>query len=113
MKKYDDTSDEQFAMMREYYGSVDFDFSIAFAGGGYVGVTIRQDTRYAEILAVACHPNLQNFSNMVEIVIGKCKKRDVKLVSIASSHLPLKDSLERLGFTEQTEDVMMMKKRSY
>lgn len=110
VKKYDDSSEEQFAMMREYYGSVDFDFSIAFDTEGYFGVTIRQDTGYAEILAVACHPNAQNFSKMVQIIIGECKKRDVNLVSIASSDVPQKDTLERLGFSEQTEDVMMMKK---
>ncbi|HLG26307.1 MAG TPA: hypothetical protein VI423_00815 [Paenisporosarcina sp.] len=110
VKKHEDTSAEQFDMMREYYGSVDFDFSIEFDGGGYFGVTIRQDTGYAEILAVACHPNAQNFSDMVEIVMQECKKRDVKSISMAAAHVPIKDSLKRLGFTEQTEDVMMMKK---
>ena len=110
VKKYEDTSAEQFAMMREYYGSVDFDFSIAFDGEGYFGVTIRQDTGYAEIIAVACHPTTHNLINMVEILMIECKKRDVKFISISASHVPLKDSLKRLGFTEQTEDVIMMKK---
>ena len=110
VKKYEDTTAEQFAMMREYYGSVDFDFSIAFDGEGYFGVTIRQGTGYAEILAVACHPTTHNFLNMVDNVMLECKKRDVKFISISAAYVPLKDSLERLGFTEQTEDVMMMKK---
>ena len=73
-------------------------------------MTIRQDTGYDEILAVACHPTTHNFFNMVEIIMLECKKRDVKFISISAAHVPLKDSLKGLGFTEQTEDVMMMKK---
>ena len=47
---------------------------------------------------------------MVETIMKECKSRGAKLISIAASHIPQNTSLNELGFTEQTEDVMMMKK---
>lgn len=110
VKKYDNATEQQLVMLKEYYGSVEFDFSVEFEEEGYFGVTIRQDTGYAEILAVACRPNAENFSDMIEVIMKECTKREVKLISIATSNVPTKDSINKLGFAENTEDVMMMKK---
>lgn len=110
VEKSGDATEEQFAMMKEYYGSVDFDFSLSLKGEGYFGVTLRRDTGYAEILAVAINPNTLNFSKMVESIMKECKSRGAKWISMVASHMPTNMSLKDLGFTEQTEDIMMMKK---
>ena len=60
MKKYDHATEEQLAMMKEYYGSVDFDFSVSFEEEGYFGVTLRRDSGYVEIMAVAINPSTKN-----------------------------------------------------
>jgi hypothetical protein len=109
-KKYNYLTEEQLAMMKEYYGSVDFDFSVSFEEEGYFGVTLRRDTGYVEIVAVAIHPSTKKFSKMVETIMKECKSRGAKLISIAASHIPQNTSLNELGFKEQTEDVMLMKK---
>jgi hypothetical protein len=51
-------------MMNEYYGSVDFDFSISFEDEGYFGVTIRPDTNYAETLSRSCENKTTKFLDM-------------------------------------------------
>ena len=110
VKKYDHPTEEQLAMMKEYYSSVDFDFSVSFEEEGYFGVTLRRDTGYVEIVAVAINPYTKSFSKMIETIMKECKSRGAKLISIAASHIPQNTLLNELGFTEQTEDVMLMKK---
>lgn len=108
-KQNEVVTEEQLSMMKEYYGSVQFDFSIFFENEGYFGVTIRKDTAYAEILAVALKKDTTKFLDMVNHVLKECENRGVKVVGIAESHLPQKESLRDLGFLVLTEDVMLMK----
>ncbi|MBU0904504.1 MAG: hypothetical protein KKF57_04885 [Firmicutes bacterium] len=108
-KQNEVVTEEQLSMMKEYYGSVQFDFSISFENEGYFGVTIRKDTAYAEILAVALKKDTTKFLDMVNHVLKECENRGVKVVGIAESHLPQKESLRDLGFLVLTEDVMLMK----
>ena len=108
-KQNEVVTEEQLSMMKEYYGSVQFDFSISFENEGYFGVTIRKDTAYAEILAVALKKDTTKFLDMVNHVLKECENRGVKVVGIAESHLLQKESLRDLGFLVLTEDVMLMK----
>ena len=107
---YDHATEQQLTMMKEYYRSVDFDFSFSFEEEGYFGVTLRRESGYIEIVAVAINPSTKKFSKMVETIMKECKKRGAQLISVAASHVPQYISLNELGFTEQTEDVMLMKK---
>ena len=85
VEKYNHATEEQLDMMKEYYGSVDFDFSVAFEEEGYFGVTLRQDSGYVEIVAVAINPSTKKFSKMIETIMKECKSRGAKLISIAAS----------------------------
>jgi len=109
VKQNESVSEEQLSMMKEYYGSVQFDFSVSFENEGYFGVTIRKDIAYAEILAVAVKSDTTQFLDMVTEVLSECQNRGVQLLGIAESHLPINESLKDLGFLVLTEDVMMMK----
>ena len=111
IKQNEVLTEEQLSMMKEYYGSVQFDFSISFENEGYFGVTVRTDTDYAEILAVAFKKDTTKFLDMVNHVLKECQNRGVKVVGIAESHLPQKESLRDLGFLVLTEDVMLMKQK--
>ena len=72
-------------------------------------VTIRTDTDYAEILAVAVKKDTTQFLEMVKEVLRECQNRGVQSVGIAVSHLPYNESLKELGFLVLIEDVMLMK----
>lgn len=110
MKKYHDVSIDQLKMMNEYYGSVDFDFAVWFEEEGYFGVTIRPDTCYAEIVAVAVNPNTIQFPDMIEVIIAECKRRGTENIIVAESLVSNSHSLNGLGFCVQSDDVMMVKK---
>jgi len=109
IKQNEVITEDQLSMMKEYYESVQFDFSISFENEGYFGVTIRKDTAYAEILAVSLKKDTTKFLDMVNQVLKECENRGVKVVGIAESHLPNNESLKDLGFIVLTEDVMLMK----
>lgn len=111
IKQKESVSEEQLSMMNEYYGSVQFDFSVSFESEGYFGVTIRADTKYAEILAVAVKRDSTKFLDMIKEVLKECQSKGVNVVGIAESHLPNKVSLRDLGFQVLTEDVMLMKQK--
>ncbi|MFF2755505.1 hypothetical protein ACFVR1_17440 [Psychrobacillus sp. NPDC058041] len=109
-----EVSAKQLEMIETYYGSVAFDFSLECTKEdktiGYFGVTIRSDTRYSEIIATGINSKFNEYySEMIQIILQECLKRGVETVSIAQSHLTSFDSLDQLGFTPITEDVMLIK----
>lgn len=105
-------TNEQLSMLSEYYGSIEFDYAleckIADEPIAYFGMTIRPDTNYSEILAVALDQKaIPYFYDLLTLVHNENIKRKVKTVTMSKSHLPKGIILEKLGFTALTEDVMM------
>lgn len=105
-------SKEQITMMNEYYRSIEFDYSVECKIGeeiiAYFGVTIRPDTAYSEILAVALHEKaVPYFYDLMTLIHHENANRKVNTVTISKSYLPKGILLEKLGFTPLTEDVMM------
>lgn len=105
-------TNEQLSMLSEYYGSIEFDYAleckIADEPIAYFGVTIRADTDYSEILAVALDQKaIPYFYDLLTLVHNENIKRKVQTVTMSKSHLPKGVILEKLGFAALTEDVMM------
>lgn len=105
-------TNEQLSMLSEYYASIDFDYAleckIADEPIAYFGMTIRADTNYSEILAVALDQKaIPYFYDILTLVHNENIKRKVKTVTISKSHLPKGIILEKLGFASLTEDVML------
>jgi hypothetical protein len=105
-------SKEQISMLNEYYRSIEFDYSVECKIDdqliAYFGVTIRPDTGYSEILAVALDEKaVPYFYDLMTLIHNENIDRNVKTLTISKSHLPKGILLEKLGLTQLTEDVMM------
>ncbi|MEH6937888.1 hypothetical protein V7056_08500 [Bacillus sp. JJ664] len=105
-------TNEQLSMLNEYYSSIEFDYAleckIADEPIAYFGMTIRADTNYSEILAVALDQKaIPFFYDLMTLVHNENISRKVKTVTMSKSHLPKGIILEKLGFAALTEDIMM------
>lgn len=113
--KQQSLSDEQVSMLNEYYRSIEFDYALECKIGdeiiAYFGITIRPDTDYSEILAVAFDQKvIPYFYDVLTLVHNENINRKVKTITMSKSHLPKGIILEKLGFAALTEDVMMYKR---
>ncbi|MCA0986535.1 hypothetical protein [Guptibacillus algicola] len=112
-RKYNSsTSDVEIDMMRQYYGTVNFDFAIEFTVNGerlgYAGVAIRKDTNYAEVIAVSLSEQMQDvFEDVMSVIEVESYRRGAKTLCIATAYTP--NSFSRDGYLELTKDVMVMK----
>jgi hypothetical protein len=109
-------TNEQVAMMNEYYSSIEFDYAVECKLENqviaYFGMTIRPDTGYSEILAVAyTDAAIPYFYDIMSIIHNENNNRKVKAVTITKSQIPKSVLQEKLGFTPLTEDVMMHKRQ--
>jgi hypothetical protein len=104
----------QIKMMEEYYSFVDFDFSIAFFNEeqmiGVMGITIREDTKYSEVLSFGI---LQEFKihkgKMICVLMNEARSRGADTITFHASDIPEKDIQNELGLSEFTKDIMMVK----
>ncbi|WP_088067203.1 hypothetical protein [Gottfriedia luciferensis] len=108
-------TNEQIKMMNEYYSSIDFDYAVECKLENqpiaYFGITIRPDTGYSEILAVAySDAAIPYFYDIMSIIHNENVNRKVQSVTITKSQIPKGILQEKLGFTPLTEDVMMHKR---
>ncbi|WP_175987578.1 hypothetical protein [Bacillus sp. Marseille-Q1617] len=106
-------SQQQLEMMKEYYGSVDFDFSFVMESEGQpaavVGVTIRPDTAYAEALAVSISEEFkEDFDTIFRLVIKETYLRGGRMISVYESYVP-SINISNLGLDIVTKDIMMVK----
>jgi hypothetical protein len=104
---------QQLDMMKEYYGSVDFDFSFVIEIEdqleAVVGVTIRSDTAYAEALAVAISTKYKSdFNNIFRIIMKETYSRGGRMIALYESYVPSINKAE-LGLEIVTKDIMMVK----
>ena len=106
---------EQLAMSRLYFESVEFDFAVKALEGdrsvAYLGFAIRLDTGFGELIAVA-------FGDSATDVIGPClllaihELRARKALFLATKSLPLESSaenIEGLGFKRVTTELLLSK----
>lgn len=114
IEKNGECSLQDLLMLEEYYRSVDFDFSLVGEVSGeivaVIGVTLRKDTHYAEVLAVSILEDyIKNFKEMFHHIENEVTKRKGRLISIYESDVP-PSCKSILGLTELTKDVMMFKR---
>jgi hypothetical protein len=103
---------DELEMMKEYYSSVDFNFSIHFSNAGrelgYFGITIRPDTGFSEIIAVGLSDGADAYIlPMLNIISKESLKRGASVIAMYKSELPDEISLNDLLFEVISEDVMM------
>ncbi|MGR3763109.1 hypothetical protein [Rossellomorea sp. NS-SX7] len=107
---------QQLDMMKEYYGSVDFDFSFVIEGEGkpaaVIGVTIRPDTGYAEALAVSISDRYtDDFETIFRLIMKETYLRGGKVIGVYESDVPSINQSD-LGLEIVTKDIMMVKELS-
>ncbi|MGE6752932.1 hypothetical protein ACQKFO_05760 [Rossellomorea sp. NPDC071047] len=114
MEENDEGNEAQIKMMKEYYSSVDFDFSIAFFIEeqmiGVMGITLREDTKYSEALSFGV---LQEFKihkgKMISVLMNEAWSRGAETITFHASDIPEEDIQKELGLSELTKDVMLVK----
>ncbi|MGM0827369.1 MAG: hypothetical protein ACQEU4_04000 [Bacillota bacterium] len=107
-------NESQIKMMEEYYSSVDFDFSIAFFNEeqmiGVMGITLREDTKYSEVLSFRI---LQEFKihkgKMICVLMNEARSREAEAITFHAADIPEKDIQNELSLSEFTKDIMMVK----
>ncbi|QHE53969.1 hypothetical protein [Pontibacillus sp. HMF3514] len=109
-----DITTEEVDMMETYFRSIQFDFSVVYKEENktiaYAGVTIRPDTKYSEVIALAIHSDYtKELKNVMRAIEEETKKRNVQTLSIAEGNLPEQAELHELGYKPLTEDVFVMK----
>jgi hypothetical protein len=114
IEENDEVNEAQIKMMEEYYSSVDFDFSIAFFNEeqmiGVMGITLREDTKYSEVLSFGVLQEFQiHKGKMINVLMNEARSRGAETITFHASDIPEKDIQKELGLSELTKDVMMVK----
>ncbi|WRP08621.1 hypothetical protein U9J35_10815 [Rossellomorea aquimaris] len=110
----DEVNEAQIKMMEEYYSSVDFDFSIKFFSEeqmiGVMGITLREDTKYSEVLSFGI---LQEFKihkgKMINVLMNEARSMGAETMTLHASDIPEMAIQKELGLSELTKDIMMVK----
>ncbi|MCL6442529.1 MAG: hypothetical protein K6T83_03560 [Alicyclobacillus sp.] len=110
-----DFTEDDRNMLRDYYASVDFDFSVRMiteSSAAYFGVTVRKDTGFAEVIAGAMTSSSDEvFVPCMRAIAAKLRTFGVKHLGIYEFLAPSATSLVELGFRQRTNEVMLMKQR--
>ena len=113
-RKTSQFSEEDLAMLRTYYSSVDFDFSVRVVQGdestAYFGVTIRKDTGFAEVNAAVLAPQQGHlFELCIRVILLRLRAAGVRHLGIQAGLAPDAGRLEALGFRHVCDEIMLMK----
>lgn len=108
-----DVTESQLTMMKEYYGSVDFDFSVVVEHNreltAVVGITMRKDTSYAEVIAFTIQKQYEHLTeHILRVVMNEVIKRDGKTITISERYVAV-EYQKSLGLKLVTSDMMMVK----
>lgn len=96
-----------------YLQSVDFDFSVAATSRSrlvaYLGFTVRSDTRFAELIAVALDHAVPNLlAACLESAVGELRSRNA--LFLGTGLVPLEGAFEtlvRMGFDKVSEELLL------
>lgn len=100
-----------------FYDSLDFDFCLQLNDknkpSSYIGTTIRQDIKYAEISMLKTNrENKNHVINSIKLLKGELKKLDVRYLSMTvEAESPIIEILESIGFKERSKSVFVKLKR--
>jgi N-acetylglutamate synthase-like GNAT family acetyltransferase len=106
---------EQLSMWKQYFQTVDFDFAVRAQrngrAGACMGIAIRPDTGFAELIAVAVEPAARD-------VLGSClgaaaaQSRSRKARNLGTKAMPLNGTdeiLAQMGFKKVSEELLLSK----
>jgi hypothetical protein len=110
-----DSAQEELETFELYFRSVDFDFSVTATAQsrlvGYLGFTIRSDTGFAELIAVALEQAVPGiFAPCLASAVDDLRSRGVRY--LGTGPVPLAGSYEALmsmGFNQVSEQVLLSK----
>ncbi len=106
---------EKLAMWQQYFETVDFDFAVKATHGGHtvgtMGVAIRPDTRFAEMIAVAIAPNASDaLISFLRAAVKHARSRNAKF--LGTKPIPIDGSLDvltHMGFKQVSEEFLFSK----
>ena len=104
---------KELQMSELYFQSVDFDFGVAAKSQSrllaYLGFTVRSDTGFAELIAVALDHKVPNILGpCLESAVGELRSRNA--VFLGTGSVPLEgacETLVRMGFDRVSEELLL------
>jgi hypothetical protein len=106
---------QQLGMWKHYFQTVDFDFSIRATREGravaYIGIAIRRDTGFAEMIAVAAEPTCANIlPSCLGATIAQSRSRKAKFLGKKAIPVDCADDvLAQLEFKKVSEELLLLK----
>jgi len=108
-------SRDQLAMWKQYFETVDFDFAVKAKHGanaaGMIGVAIRPDTRFAEMIAVAIAPRAADaLISCLSAAVRHARSRKARF--LGTKPIPIDGSLDvltHMGFKRASEEFLLSK----
>ena len=105
----------ELSMWKQYLQTVDFDFAVKASRGGvpaaYLGIAIRHDTGFAELIAVAVEPAAVGvLGACLAVAVGEARSR--KAAHFGTKAIPVEGSAEILaqaGFEKVSEELLLSK----
>jgi hypothetical protein len=109
------SSQKELKMSELYFQSVDFDFSVTARSKSkllaYLGFTVRMDTGFAELIAVALGHTVPNvLAPCLESAVDELRSRNA--LFLGTGPVPLKGAFEtlvRMGFDKVSEELLLSK----
>ncbi|MCA1062549.1 hypothetical protein QTG56_17240 [Rossellomorea sp. AcN35-11] len=108
-----EVNEAQLKMMEEYYTSVNFDFTVTFMREGeifgVIGVTIREDTKFSEVVSFGIlHDSEVHKEDMLCVLMKEAELRGAEMISFHGADIPEEHIRKKLNLRELTKDVMMV-----
>jgi hypothetical protein len=106
---------QQLSTWKEYFQTVDFDFAVKVTQDGmpvaYLGVAIRCDTGFAELVAVTVQPSAVNaIVPCLAVTIDELRRRNA--VFFGTKQIPnvaATETLMKIGFEKVSEELLLSK----
>jgi hypothetical protein len=107
---------DKFNSFKIYFSSVNFDFIVKASAQSrlvaYLGFTIRSDTGYSELIAIALQPAEEGvLGSCMAVAINELRSRNVSFLGTNVSHVEGGSQfLSQLGFEKVSEELLLVKK---
>jgi hypothetical protein len=109
------SSAQQLNMWKEYFQTVEFDFAVKATREGmsiaYLGIAIRRDTRFAELIAVAVEPAAVDvLASCLRAATGQSHSRGARYLGTKAIPVNGADEvLAQVGFEKVSEEFLLSK----